>query len=729
MANIWKVGSRWSEYGVKGSCIVSVFRRNNVVFVGNETREIFLTEVKAGDYLAIADGYKIVSVAKVIKDAERIEDMTIKWSIKDKEWEILEDFEGYAIGAKVKIVDLKSDDHSEYKKMGSFCQIQQEDLRKKIIEKFENQGKQFSIDSYTCTLLSEKGGKILDSKTKYIIPVFQRPYSWSGEQLERFINDIFKGFWGIEKHTKDQEPMFIGTMQLSEKKFIDQTESEQLIIDGQQRLSTFWVLLKVLNILFPKNKKTTEILEKIKFNFETQVTEEQQKYLTQLFDLTEVDDNENTQNPYLRNASIIKNLFHQNIERETSENNDDFPLDKFLDYLTTQVYFVVIETYAGLSKTIQIFNAINTTGLDLNGGDIFKIRMYEYLTSVKHEYSTEAFNNITKIYNLIDEKNKDNGSPITNIHEILDIYQNYLIARYDLPVVLFDFGVDTFYERLFDSLLGIRQWEHFKNTKEVELKLQELTEIILIRYKYQWKDIEAISPENMYALNSIYWRSRYWKYWNMFYTLLYVQSDLHEEKLRENCEKLIVMLNKLFFVYSIGYDKAVNEIHTAMRNLKKQIVRDSFDNSMKTIKEKLTPTHKNWTENELNKNIAYNAKKKNLICLLSAYLDEKDKVISINDLKNKLFETWFDIEHIHANGDETIEVDEVLQNGIGNLVMLEAEINRSIQDKPFEVKREEYERSKYFSIKEIAKKEKWTENEIKERSDCEVKKILEYLYN
>ena len=61
--------------------------------------------------------------------------------------------------------------------------------------------------------------------------------------------------------------------------------------------------------------------------------------------------------------------------------------------------------------------------------------------------------------------------------------------------------------------------------------------------------------------------------------------------------------------------------------------------------------------------------------------------------------------------------------------MLESEINRSIQNKSFEEKRKEYQKSKYFSIQAISSKEKWTEEEIISRRDDEVSKILEYLYN
>ena len=232
--------------------------------------------------------------------------------------------------------------------------------------------------------------------------------------------------------------------------------------------------------------------------------------------------------------------------------------------------------------------------------------------------------------------------------------------------MLFDYGVDTFFARLFDSLLGINQWEHLKSIKEknVELRLNELTDIIKTRYEYKWEDLENISYESMYALISIWRRSRYGKYWNIVYLLLYVQRNLPSTERNKNCELLLTYLNKLFFIFSIRYDKAVIEVHTFMRNLRKKIVFDFLD-SLRDVKEKITLfDDKSRTAGVLNNNIAYNARKKNLICLLSAFLDEKSIDINIKNMKKKLFETGFDIEHIYAIADEdpAITISADLQN-------------------------------------------------------------------
>jgi len=304
--------------------------------------------------------------------------------------------------------------------------------------------------------------------------------------------------------------MFIGTMQLSEKKYIDKEEYEQEVIDGQQRLTTLSVLLKVLNILYPNCTK----LSYLNFDWlESRINKKQNDYLTDFFDAKQIVNSEN--NTYFQNAILIQKTFNDLIDNEYIKEDDTlvFDIENFCDYLFSRVYFVVIETYAGLSKTLQIFNAINTTGLDLNGGDLFKIRMYEYLTDKKNE-DEKAFERISDIYQLIDEKNKQAGEHIVSIQGILDIYKDILIAKYNLPDTLFQFGWETSYDRLFDTLLGIREWEHFGKVFEnkVYIRLYEIKDVVNMRF--EWENSQYVSIENMFALNLIWW-SRYGRYWRI----------------------------------------------------------------------------------------------------------------------------------------------------------------------------------------------------------------------
>ena len=119
--------------------------------------------------------------------------------------------------------------------------------------------------------------------------------------------------------------------------------------------------------------------------------------------------------------------------------------------------------------------------------------------------------------------------------------------------------------------------------------------------------------------------------------------------------------------------------------------------------------------------------RKNLICRISEYLKECNDNVPLETMSKLLFQTDFDIEHIHANGDYSINVDVNLQNSIGNLVLLERNINRSIQNDVFETKKKGYQKSKFHSIANILDKSQWTETEIKDRNEQETTAIIKYL--
>lgn len=76
--NVFKIGSCWDTNGDPKRRIFETFKKTNFVFIGENqdgsTNYIdkYKNEVNEGDYFAIAEGLRIVAVAKVVSDGKLI---------------------------------------------------------------------------------------------------------------------------------------------------------------------------------------------------------------------------------------------------------------------------------------------------------------------------------------------------------------------------------------------------------------------------------------------------------------------------------------------------------------------------------------------------------------------------------------------------------------------------------------------------------------------------------
>lgn len=83
--------------------------------------------------------------------------------------------------------------------------------------------------------------KILEGTQQYIIPLFQRPYSWGKQEWEVLWEDLAE--------LTEQEPIkphFMGSIVTMQTGSAPQGVSQYLLIDGQQRLTTILILLAVV---------------------------------------------------------------------------------------------------------------------------------------------------------------------------------------------------------------------------------------------------------------------------------------------------------------------------------------------------------------------------------------------------------------------------------------------------------------------------------------------------
>jgi uncharacterized protein with ParB-like and HNH nuclease domain len=588
----------------------------------------------------------------------------------------------------------------------------------------------FDISTAVYCIYSESNNlnskqSLLKDNFRYIIPIYQRAYSWNETEINRLLDDLFRGYWGEKtedglEHTICMEPMFVGTMQLTNElpdKSID-------VVDGQQRISTIFVLLKYLKL-----KYNIELPFRNFDWLETRVANEQTK-LEQFASLTTIEEckdmlQKTVDNKYIQNFNVIDRYF-------TSLFTDvevEFDVACFVKYILNSIYFVVVQTQASLSQTIKIFNTINTAGLDLNTGDLFKLQMAEYLQYKKNIPQEQAFEEVDKLYQKIDANNRVFNKEYT-ILTALKNYQYFLIAHHKFPKVLYKYSVEKFYDNLFDAMQG-RNIEHFteaKNSKIIELS--EIDEFIDIQYKWDDHISKEQNIQKVFNLKIIS-KTRYSQYRNLAYLMLFIFKDQFDK-----VDELFEKLSRLFIMYSLVYAKAINEVHTLIYDIRQWIVVGNIEQITKAIEEKINlfKTQQDLVIKKLEEPIAIlpTPVNKNLLCWIVEYFNCNNSH-SGEDLV-RLFNIKYDIEHIHAtaNEQECQGIDKNLQNSIGNLMLLEYDINRSIQDDTFEnkkdkTKKKNYTQSDFRTVNLICSCDKWDKQQIEKRKEDLVSKLYEYL--
>ncbi len=245
----------------------------------------------------------------------------------------------------------------------------------------------------------------------YQIPTYQRPYQWTEENCEKLLDDLFFNY-----EDDRESDYFCGSLVLiaisedSKAKIYD-------IVDGQQRLSTFILLAKVLATLYDKdkdlNKTSRDFLEKSlgdtdgekrkRLIFDTIGLNAEKDFQNALdfFDDLDASKGENSKsnapskgkNSYLKNAICLKNYLEK---KEIADIND------FIRWLYLKVIFIKT-TCSNISMALRIFSVLNARGLPLHAIDVFKVELLKKLAKEKNQ---EEF---VSRWNALRQKCLDNG--------------------------------------------------------------------------------------------------------------------------------------------------------------------------------------------------------------------------------------------------------------------------------------------------------------------------------
>lgn len=223
----------------------------------------------------------------------------------------------------------------------------------------------------------------------YVIPNYQRPYSWGRDVCYQLYNDITNAFL-------NKEDYFVGNIVMARGR---DEKKRPNVVDGQQRLITLWLFLKVLTLLHPDKGRLRRTLEAESLLNDTDEPricslvfehEDQKNIQTvlkyKLSDLSHLYDNLADSRGHIRsdnsskietNAIYICKWLSDFYERLSSNQKDDF-----LSYFLEHVYLLPIELegetlHEAGTKALTIFETINNRGQSLEDSDIFKARLYE----------------------------------------------------------------------------------------------------------------------------------------------------------------------------------------------------------------------------------------------------------------------------------------------------------------------------------------------------------------
>ncbi|MDR1051247.1 MAG: DUF262 domain-containing HNH endonuclease family protein [Deltaproteobacteria bacterium] len=209
----------------------------------------------------------------------------------------------------------------------------------------------------------------------YLIPNFQRPYSWEREHCENLWTDIIA--FHDDVHLISEDKYFLGNI------VVHLIPSGQYsVIDGQQRLTTLLLLIKALftragtlktleKCLRVEDKLTSELTDKLRIHSE--VIEQDNEILNEIILRSVPDSNGSKMVVNYRNFCAWIDDWHA-----IHSGADD--LNGLISTILYKVVLLPIECDSE-DDALSIFETINNRGMSLTDADIFKAKLYNKVPS------------------------------------------------------------------------------------------------------------------------------------------------------------------------------------------------------------------------------------------------------------------------------------------------------------------------------------------------------------
>lgn len=530
---------------------------------------------------------------------------------------------------------------------------------------------------------------ILNGNKQFLIPVYQRYYSWDIEQCKRLWNDI------VEMQKKNKQGHFVGSIVNIAEKAMPTGVQKYMIIDGQQRMTTLTLLLIALRDYAVSHPEDTTInsrrIDNMLLKNEYESGDERYKLL-----LTETD------------RDILVNLVEDKPMPEDTNSrllaNHKFFCDQIAtkDLAPAEIYesigklqIVNITLDRDVDDAQAIFESLNSTGKELSESDL--IRNY-VLMGLKPDEQTYVYEHLWRPMELMFEYEKQDS--------VMDkFFRDYLTMKQTrIPKI-------------------DRVYEEFK-LYHLNCEFATIRELCqdLLTYSRYYTDMVFVRSKNA-TIKSLYDDINNLRMEVAYPFLLKVHNDYAEGIITENdLIEVIKMCISYVFRRSIC-DIPTNSLNKTFATLRNEIRSDDYMNSIKAFfilrdDYKEFPDDDKFVTAFVSRDI-YNMRARNFIlshlenhCNKAPIIIENYTIEHIMPQNSKLSDEWK-----KELGVNWREVQKTYLHTIGNLTL--TAYNSEMSDKPFMVKMEMTGGFKESALRlnsYLVKLTEWNENHIKERA-------------
>jgi len=231
----------------------------------------------------------------------------------------------------------------------------------------------------------------------YIVPDYQREYVWTEKEVHQLLQDITD-----QMEVADGQDYFIGMVLVSPANEKNHYE----VIDGQQRLTTFFLLLCALRNRFKEHQQSTVINGLISTSYSTasgdikialKLDPRYENASDVMGRIVELNDFPEPTRAAIENSGIepfgsLENLLeaYTTVHSFLDTNLQEYEsLKRFWGFLSNNVTFIQIAT--DVSSALKIFETINERGVGLNPMDLLKNLLFTQVeprefTKLKNEW-------------------------------------------------------------------------------------------------------------------------------------------------------------------------------------------------------------------------------------------------------------------------------------------------------------------------------------------------------